>query len=145
MTAPGLAAPALVAPGLAQLTPIAPYTWLLVPGLVLVIASLFFSIRNRKKRNQNDPSLSAAEQIERNRNLRGMRGDLEQIMVEIEQMAKRVGHQLDAKAIRLEHLLDQADLKIAQLQHLHERHDTTDHSSPPHLPKPPRPRHRARP
>ncbi|MEM6756848.1 MAG: hypothetical protein AAF586_06745 [Planctomycetota bacterium] len=102
-----------------------PYIYLLIPGLLLIIAWLFFSIRGRRKRNAADPSMSATDQIERNRQLRGMRGDLETIMVEIEQMAKRVGHQLDAKAVRLEHLLNQADLKIAQLQQLEQNGDTT--------------------
>ncbi|MEM6334883.1 MAG: hypothetical protein AAF823_16245 [Planctomycetota bacterium] len=105
------------APLLAQLDFQAPYSWVLIPGLILVIASLFFSIRNRRRRAQTDPSMSATQQIDRNRTLRTMHGDLERIMVEIEQMAKRVGNQLDAKAIRLEKLIDEADLKIAQLNH----------------------------
>ncbi|MEO0964007.1 MAG: hypothetical protein AAFY08_02710 [Planctomycetota bacterium] len=116
-----------------------PYIYLLIPGLLLIIAWLFFSIRGRRKRNAADPSMSATDQIERNRQLRGMRGDLETIMVEIEQMAKRVGHQLDAKAVRLEHLLNQADLKIAQLERDQNDHppaataplDTPDPSDPP--------------
>ncbi|MEO0588059.1 MAG: hypothetical protein AAF078_10510, partial [Planctomycetota bacterium] len=58
-----------------------------------------------------------------------MHGDLERVMVEIEQMAKRVGNQLDAKAIRLEKLIDEADLKIAQL-------NRTTNDTPPHTDSP---------
>ncbi|MEM9251346.1 MAG: hypothetical protein AAGB29_03255 [Planctomycetota bacterium] len=108
-----------------------PYIWLLLLGIVLVIAYLFISIRAKRRRSATDPSLSATEQIERNRQLKGMRGDLETIMVEIEQMAKRVGHQLDAKATRLEQLINEAELKIAQLDRAQNGHDSPADDSPP--------------
>ncbi len=91
---------------------------LLIIGLVLIITSLLMGIRKRRRADAN--RLSPTEQIERNRQQSGMRGDLERLMVEIEQMAKRVGSQLDAKSIQLEKLLNEAELKIAQLQELRE-------------------------
>jgi TolA-binding protein len=87
-------------------------------GLLLVIASLFIGIR--RQRAADAGRLTATEQIERNRKLRGMQGQLEQLMVEIEEMARRVSAQLDNKAVRLEKLLDEAELKIAELQRLEE-------------------------
>ncbi len=91
--------------------------WLLVGGMILITTFLFSRIA-RRKRNATPSVLTPHEQLERLRQARGMRGDLEELMVEIEQMAKRMGAHLDAKSVRLEHLLAQADQRIAQLQTL---------------------------
>jgi hypothetical protein len=64
------------------------------------------------------------ERTERNKQLRGMRGDLEDLMAEIEGLAKRFSAQLDARALDLERRLRQADAKIAELDRLLERAGT---------------------
>lgn len=90
--------------------------WLLIGGLILITAFLFSRMSRRKR---NAPSvLTPHEQLDRLRQVRGMRGDLEELMVEIEQMAKRMSAQLDAKAIRLEHLLEKADRRVEELREL---------------------------
>jgi hypothetical protein len=94
----------------------------LVLGVALITASMI--MRLRKRRRILSPSRTPDEQLERNRQLRGMHGDLEQLMVEIEQLARRFGTQLDAKSIELERLLSQADQRIEQLRQL------ASHASP---------------
>ncbi len=87
---------------------------LLLAGLALVTTSLM--MRLAKRRREGQEHLTFAERTERLRQQRAMRGDLEELMVEIEQMAKRLAAQLDAKTIHLERLIEEADHKIAQLQ-----------------------------
>lgn len=87
-------------------------------GITLIIMGLMSWIRKRRKREATTPRLTAQEELERNRQMRGVRGDLETLMVEIEQFAKRLSFHLDAKAVALELLLKQADDRIAQLKKL---------------------------
>jgi hypothetical protein len=83
-------------------------------GLLLLVMGLAMMLRKRRQRAMQ-PHLTPAEQIERSRELRGVRGDLEQIMVEVEQMARRMSAQLDAKSAHLERLIDEADQRLEQL------------------------------
>ena len=89
---------------------------LLVAGLALL--TMWMLMRIARKRRAGEHTVTPTEQVERNRQMRGMRADLEELMVEIEQLAKRFGAQLDAKAAQLEKLVDDADQRIAQLQQL---------------------------
>lgn len=92
-------------------------------GGALVILGTFMLFRARRKRLQSGggEALSAREQIERHKQLRGVRGDLEELMVEIEQLAKRMSAQLDAKAVQLDRLIREAEVKVAQLDAAHAR------------------------
>lgn len=89
---------------------------LLIGGLSLITFYLISRIKRRRK--NTGPRLTAHEQLERNRQQRGLRGNLEELMVEVEQLAKRMGSQLDAKSHRLETLIRQADERIAELRRL---------------------------
>jgi len=89
---------------------------LLVAGVALVTTSLLMIYRKRRRRAAQRPT--PHEQIEQMRQRRGVRGDLEDLMVEIEQLAKRMGAQLDAKSIQLEQVLREADQRIEQLSGL---------------------------
>ncbi|MEX2213324.1 MAG: hypothetical protein WD768_04310 [Phycisphaeraceae bacterium] len=95
-------------------------------GVMLIVMAMFSMLRKRRKNEAANPQLAPQEQLERNKQLRGMRGDLEELMVEIEQFAKRLGAQLDAKAIQLETLLKQAERKAQELKAL----GGNSHSSP---------------
>jgi len=88
---------------------------LLAAGILLITISML-RFYKKKQGNQKDPKAAANETIERNRQLRGVRHDLETLMVEIEEYAKRMGAQLDAKSMRLEKLLDEADRKLQRLE-----------------------------
>ena len=111
--------------------------WMLglpIVGILLIIISLFMGIR--KRRHASATRLSPREQIERNRQHGGMRRDLERLMVEIETMAKHVGSQLDAKAIRLERLLDEAEAKTNQLEQISGKPASAPASPPLERPMP---------
>lgn len=86
---------------------------LLFTGVLLIVISLLVIVRRSRAQAM---SLTAAERAERARQVQGVHRDLERLMVEIEQMAKRLGDQLDAKALRLEQLLAQAEQRVQQLQ-----------------------------
>lgn len=87
---------------------------LLIVGIVFISAWLLMRIRKRNLHGPDHPT--AREHLERYKQRDGVKNDLEGLMVEIEQLAKRLGAQLDAKSMRLEKLIDDADLRIAQLQ-----------------------------
>ena len=91
---------------------IAPHA-LFILGVVFITAWLILRIRKRGSRNATQPT--AREQLERYKTRDAVRGDLEGLMVDIEQLARRLGAQLDAKAQQLETLLAQADQRIADL------------------------------
>ncbi len=91
---------------------------LLVLGVALITTSLLMRYRKRRTKSRVADSVTPQEQIERVRQQRGMRGDLEDLMVEIEQLAKRFSAQLDAKSMELERLLEHADRSIARLERL---------------------------
>ena len=85
-------------------------------GVLLIIMGLFMMIRKRKQRSAHEPT--AREQLERSRQKQRMQGDLEHLMVELEQLTKRFSAQLDAKSLHLEKLIDQADRRIDELKRL---------------------------
>jgi len=89
--------------------------------LGISLITLWLLMRYRSRRRQPQPRITPHEQLEQMKQARGMRGDLEHLMVEIEQLAKRFSAQLDAKSIQLQQLLGQADQTISQLQQLLEQ------------------------
>ena len=99
---------------------------LLVVGLGMMTTWLM--LRIRKKRVKARPVPPPSERVQRLRQERAMRGDLEDLMVEIEQLARRFSAQLDAKSIQLERLLREADARIQLMQRL------SPTQSPPDLP-----------
>ena len=88
-------------------------------GILLILTSLM--MWRRKRQLRGDPCLTPQEELERNKQLRGMRGDLEELMVEIEQLAKRLSTHLDAKTIELDMAVHRADEKIKALRQLTEQ------------------------
>jgi hypothetical protein len=104
---------------------IEPQQFLLVGGLAVM--GFWFFMRAHRKANSSGPAapgsakdrlLSAEEQIERMRQSRGMHGDLETLMNDIEDLTKRLGQRLDTKADNLERLIREADTKIGELRRL---------------------------
>lgn len=87
--------------------------YVLLAGIALVALSLLMRLRKRRQRQGLEPT--AQEKVERMRQLRGMRGDLEDLMVEIEALARRFSAQLDAKSLQLEKLIEEADRRIERL------------------------------
>jgi len=122
-----------------------------VLGIALILASMFMMMRKRRQQRASEPT--AREQLQRTNQQQGMRDDLQSLMVEIEQMAKRLSSQLDSKTVRLEKLLEEADQKIAELDRRQQNHDAAapsrgpDHHQTERTPEtaPSSPSHTARP
>ena len=91
--------------------------YLLLLGVALVTTSLLWRVRRRRRAAAMDEE-SRDEQLERLKQQRGIRGDLEDLMVEIEQLAKRMSAHLDAKTMHIEKLLAEADAKIEAIERL---------------------------
>jgi len=89
---------------------------LLAAGLLLLSLALLSRLRRRRLVGQSQPT--AREKIERDRQLRAMRGDLEQVMVQVEELARQFSAKLDAKTIALERLLREAEAKIHEMKAL---------------------------
>ena len=88
-----------------------------VLGIVLIITSLMMVARGRRrKRAQGGGAPQPSERLEELRQRREVRGDLERLMVDLEEMARRLGAQMDAKARRVEHLLDLAETRLEELR-----------------------------
>ncbi|QQE10554.1 hypothetical protein JD969_13715 [Planctomycetota bacterium] len=92
---------------------------LLILAIILIIASLMMGIRKRKMKASSH--VTAQEHLDRLKNKHAVKNDLESLMVEIEELGKRLSHQIDAKTIAMERLLDEAELRIAQLNQLVEQ------------------------
>ena len=90
-----------------------------VVGILLIL--MWFVMSTRKRMARKGQRITAREQLERLKQRTGMHGDLEKLMVEIEEMAKRMSAQLDAKSIKLEKLLDEADIQISRLEKMMNR------------------------
>jgi len=115
----------------AQSIPFEPHHLLLVLALALITASLLSMWKKRK--SQRSKRVTGREQLGQLREKERVRGDLESLMVEVEQLARQMSAQLDAKSHRLEQLLDEADRKIAELQRSRDDHaerDAADASEP---------------
>ncbi len=110
---------------------------MLVLGIVLITAWAFSKLRKRRRSDAQRPT--ALEQLELSRQQRGMRGDLEDLMVEIEQLARRLGAQLDAKSFHIEKLMREADQRIARLEQLNPgQHSPRETTHPAHAVSEPR-------
>ena len=66
----------------------------------------------------------AEERIERMKQTHGVKDELRNMMVEIEELTRRFSAHLDAKSMRLEKLLDITEAKIKELEDLHAESDS---------------------
>jgi hypothetical protein len=86
--------------------------FLLIAGVALLIFVLWFNVR---KRVAGHESLDPREKIERDKQVSGMKNDMRAMMVELDELTRRFSSQLDAKSVKLERLIEQADQRIAKL------------------------------
>ncbi len=99
-------------------------------GVLLITMGMFMGIR--KRRSRPDANISAQDRVDEVRQRQAVRGDLEQLMIEVEQLAKRFGAQLDAKTMQMERMIEEANQKIAELKRLEQaREQTTPSHNPP--------------
>ena len=85
-------------------------------GVLLITIGMMMGIRSKRRRA--GARSSAREHVDELRQKQAVRGDLEQLMTEVEQLARRFGAQLDAKTMQMERLIEEADRKIAELKQL---------------------------
>ena len=105
---------------------------LLIPaGITLICVWLMMRYRRHQQRLVQSRRLTSGQLAQKARETRGVHGDLERLMVEVEQLAKRFAAQLDAKSIQIEDLIRAADLRIAALQQLTDQPPVTDKTAPP--------------
>ena len=90
-------------------------TMLMIAGVVLLGLLLLVNTRRKIVRGQAK-QLTPRERVERAKQTQGMKDDLRQMMVELEDLTRRFSSQLDAKSARLERLIDEADRRIEQLE-----------------------------
>ena len=92
-------------------------TQLAVLAVIVVLTALMVGNARRRLRERGpSPSEYAREQISRLKEHREVKGDLEQLMVELHEAARRLNAQLDTKAAKLEILIHDADQRIASLR-----------------------------
>lgn len=94
---------------------------LLLAGLIFLTMWGMMRLKRRQREKSQSPVqqvLSPDERLERMKQERGMKGDLESLMVEIEELSKRVGTRLDLKIVQVERLIQDADQRIAELRRL---------------------------
>lgn len=96
---------------------------LMAAGAVILLFIIMTNLRKKVSRRQA-AHVDPREQVEETRQSNALRNDTRQMMVELEDLTRRFGAQLDAKSTKLERLLDEADEKIAQLRELIERPPT---------------------
>jgi hypothetical protein len=88
-------------------------------GLILWGAlSIYQRRRGGPKGAGPDAALTPDQARQQMKQDRAMHRDLAEVATEVEQMAKRLGTQLDQQATRLEALIRQADARIAKLEQL---------------------------
>ncbi len=107
---------------LSELSPIANVA---IPFLGVLLITLGMLMGVRKRRRLSAMRGTARDQVEELKQRHAVRGDLEQLMTEVEQLAKRFAAQLDAKAARLERLIDEAETRITELKQLEEARRAT--------------------
>lgn len=89
---------------------------LMAAGVMMLIVLAVINGRKRLRQRRQQPSLTPHEKVERIKQTHGMKNDLRDMMVELEDLTRRFSAQLDAKAVRLERLIDEADQRIARLE-----------------------------
>jgi len=108
-----------------------PNPWLLIVAAAVVVVLLLVLLWPRVRGNgrragehaprASDPTLSQQRAVER---------DMQTLMRELSEMARKIGAQLDAKSARLEELIRAADERAERLE-LSERGDRTERGSSP--------------
>ena len=84
--------------------------------LLVTIALTVGSARRKLRQTGRSPSEYAREQVARLKEQQGVKGDLEQLLIELHEAARRLNAQMDTKAGRLEALIRDADARISHLR-----------------------------
>ena len=85
---------------------------------LLVIVLLSISIRRRARERMGPPTQKARERLQELAEQRGVRDDMEQLLAELQDLARKINAQIDTKFAKLEAAIADADRRIATLDRL---------------------------
>lgn len=100
------------------LTQLSPRQIALLAVIVVVTVFMLLSTRRKIREAQNTPRAYARDQYRRLKEEKQAIGGAQQVMVEMEQLARHIHGQIDTRYAKLEALLRDADRKIAELKRL---------------------------
>ena len=83
-----------------------------------VSATMVITARRRRPRDANSPRAYAREQIAKLREEEGIKNDIGALLVEVQDISRKMNAQLDTKFCKLERVIRDADERIAGLDRL---------------------------
>ena len=92
--------------------------WVLLVGVLMIIGLMMFSSVRRHRRGGPDPQAYARDQIARLKDQKAIKDDLQQLVVELHDAARRLNAQMDTKSAKLEALITDADERIRRFSRL---------------------------
>lgn len=93
----------------------APRDLLLLGGAILAVALVMMGTRQRM-RNRDAATAAAREPIAEVRHRQASRDDMQELMVQLEELSRRIGAQIDTRFQKLETVIADADDRIARLE-----------------------------
>jgi hypothetical protein len=90
----------------------------LLAVIVVVTVFMLLSTRRKSREAQNTPRASARDQYKRLKEEKQAINGAQEVMVEMEQLARQIHGQIDTRYAKLEALLRDADRRIAELKRL---------------------------
>lgn len=105
--------------GLTQLTlAVGMESYAILVGVVLLVA-IMLRLTYRKQRNPGpSPKTFAREHLAKMKEEHGMRGDIEELMVQLQELSRDISAQIDTRFTKLEASIQSADERIETLQKL---------------------------
>ncbi len=86
--------------------------------VLVAIVLMVISLRRRSEHRERDPSEVARDYARKLRDHDPIKGDMEALLVEIQEMARQISAQLDTKFAKLDVLIRDADDRIQRLERL---------------------------
>src|SRR5436309_3154158 len=89
----------------------------------LIVLLLLLSLARSRRERVHAPRADTRQQLSRQREQRELHQDIEEVVKHLEQVARQINTQLDARFERLDEVLRQADERSARLERLVRRAD----------------------
>lgn len=97
---------------------IEPRQMMLLAVVVAAVSLMVITTRRRLRDRGTPPRAYAREQVARIKEQQGVKGDMETLLAQLQELARDVNAQLDTKFVKLETILRDADERIATLSRL---------------------------
>ncbi|QDU70298.1 hypothetical protein [Mucisphaera calidilacus] len=97
-----------------------------IAGILFIIMGLY-NLRAKKRRSPQKP---ARDQLEELKQRKAVKDDLTRVMIEVEELTRRFSSQIDAKTIKLERMIQEAEVRIDQLRQLQQQQPTQTPDQP---------------